>query len=238
MMKIGLTYTGSDTKHANYVRWLKDQDAAIEVVRLSVADDPNAIKECDALVLSGGVDIEPTLYGGNYGYEKAPKNGWQKDRDLFEYSALLYAWEHAMPVLGVCRGLQLINVNCKGTLLQDLGFRGDEAHEATPGADKQHPVKIVTGTMLAEIAGQGGGSVNSAHHQAIDRLGGGLRVNSRAEDGTIEGIEWADPEGKPFLLAVQWHPERMYVNKMADAGLYKGIRDRFVEEIRRAGVKK
>jgi putative glutamine amidotransferase len=75
--------------------------------------------------------------------------------------------------------------------------------------------------------------VNSAHHQAIDRLGKGLKVSSRAEDGTIEGIEWADPEGKPFMIAVQWHPERMYVDKMTDVFLYKGIRDRFVEEIKK-----
>ena len=238
MMKIGLTYTGSDVKHDNYVRWLRDQDDAIEVIRLSVADDPNAIKGCDALVLSGGVDIEPTLYGGSYGYEKAPKNGWQKDRDLFEYSALLFAWEHAMPVLGVCRGLQLINVNCKGTLVQDLGFRGDEAHEASSGEDKQHAIEVAEGTLLADIAGQGPAVVNSAHHQAIDRLGAGLSVNSRAADGTIEGIEWADPAGKPFMIAVQWHPERMYINKMGDALLYRGIRDRFLEEVRRAGVKK
>lgn len=233
-MKIGLTYTGSDAKHENYVRWLKDQDDTIEVVRLSVADDPGAIKECDALVLSGGVDIEPTLYGGPFGYDKSPKTGWQKDRDLFEYSTLLFAWEHGLPVLGVCRGLQLINVNCAGTLVQDLGLRGDETHENSTGVDKQHAVGVVEGTLLAGIVGgAAGGMVNSAHHQAIDRLGKGLKVSSRAEDGTIEGIEWADPEGKPFMIAVQWHPERMYVDKMTDVFLYKGIRDRFVEEIKK-----
>jgi len=75
--------------------------------------------------------------------------------------------------------------------------------------------------------------VNSAHHQAVGRLGADLRVNCRAEDGTVEGIEWEEPKGKPFLLAVQWHPERMFVNGVGDAFLFRAIRDRFVEEVRR-----
>lgn len=231
-MKIGLTYTGSDAKHFNYVNWLKDGDESIEVIRLSVTDDPDAIKRCDALVLSGGVDIEPGLYDGGFGYVKAPER-WQKDRDLFESSVLQFAWGHGLPVLGVCRGLQLINVSCQGTLVQDLGWRGDEVHENTTGVDKQHPVKILEGTLLAAIAGQGQGEVNSAHHQAIDRMGKGLRVNCLAEDGTIEGIEWADPAGKPFMMAVQWHPERMYTNQFADTFLYKEIRDRYIDEVRK-----
>jgi putative glutamine amidotransferase len=234
-MKIGLTYTGSDSKHDNYVRWLKDKDESIDVVRLLVAGDADLLKDCDGLVLSGGVDIEPTLYDGAVGYAKAPER-WQKERDLFERSALLFAWEQGLPVLGVCRGLQLINVSCRGTLIQDLGLRGDEVHENTKDTDKRHPVEILEGTLLAAITGQGRGEVNSAHHQAIDRLGEGLRVNSLAKDGTIEGIEWADPAGKAFMIAVQWHPERMYTNAFADAFLYRKIRDRYMEAVsRKAG---
>ena len=76
------------------------------------------------------------------------------------------------------------------------------------------------------------GKVNSAHHQAIGRLGDGLKINCHAEDGTIEGIEWAEPDGKPFLLAVQWHPERMLANGFEDEFLYRALRDRFIEEVR------
>jgi putative glutamine amidotransferase len=236
-MKIGLTYTGTDTKHNNYVRWITGEDD-ITVVKLD-AETANlaAVQECDGLVLSGGVDIDPELYDGGRKYVKSPEKGWQTERDLFEQAVLQTAWERGLPVLGVCRGLQLINVSLEGTLVQDLGAAGDEVHENVEGVDKMHPVSVMTGSLLREIVGGEGGVANSAHHQAIDRLGEGLRVSCRAEDGTIEGIEWADPADKPFMIAVQWHPERMYVNDLADAFLYRAIRDRFIEEVRRAEVK-
>jgi putative glutamine amidotransferase len=123
-------------------------------------------------------------------------------------------------------------VHMKGTLVQDLGITGDQTHMAE-GGDKQHAVRIGSGTMLASVAGRSEGIVNSAHHQSIDRLGEGLTVNCRAGDGTIEGIEWGEPVGRCFLLAVQWHPERMYSNAMADTFLYRAVRDRFIEEIKK-----
>jgi putative glutamine amidotransferase len=98
--------------------------------------------------------------------------------------------------------------------------------------DMRHGVEIERDSLLYGIAGKEKGEINSAHHQAIGVLGEGLTVNCRADDGTIEGIEWRERQGKSFMLGVQWHPERMYVEKMPDAGLYKRIRDRFVEEIK------
>lgn len=261
-MKIGLTYTGSDAKHENYVRWIKGtmsgadggvgtggaertgEEAVkggeeIVVIRLSAGDNNfEEIRNCDGLVLSGGVDIEPGVYGGSSAYVKAPSKGWEKDRDLFEQSVLQFAWENGLPVLGVCRGLQLINVSRQGTLVQDLGQQGDEVHENVMGVDKEHSVKIVRDSLLGAIAGQEEGVVNSAHHQAIECLGEGLTVNSRAADGTIEGIEWTDPVGKPFMIAVQWHPERMYTNALPDVSLYKKLRDQFVEAVRESMGKK
>jgi putative glutamine amidotransferase len=239
MIRIGLTYTGTEWKHENYVRWLCDGGAGawtgpIEVVRLAAADaNLEELTHCDALVLSGGVDIHPGLYGGAFDYAKTPAGGWEQGRDLFEQAALELAWQRKMPVLGVCRGLQLINVSLKGNLLQDLGVSGDALHENTTGTDPRHGVSIVAETLLAAVTGHAAGTVNSAHHQAIDRLGEGLRVNCRATDQTIEGIEWAEPAGKPFLLAVQWHPERMYVNALADGYLYRAIRERLIDEIRK-----
>lgn len=227
-MKIGLTYTGSDEKHVNYVRWIQQQDADIEVVKLSV--EGGDITDCDALVLSGGVDIHPSFYGGSMQYDEKPDQ-WKEDRDKFEIAALERAWEQGKPVLGVCRGMQLINIVRGGTLAQDLGMQGNKTHKYFK-ADKRHRVMIEKGSMLFGISGERG-EVNSAHHQAIGQLGEGLRVNCRAEDGTIEGVEWADPGGKPFLLAVQWHPERMFTNKFPDSALYMNIRNRFIEEIKK-----
>lgn len=269
-MKIGLTYTGTEWKHENYVRWLQGRrgllpearpeeavapdeghvirmggkpavvrslhgpEEPVEVIRLSAGEDNfEQLQFCDGLVLSGGIDIHPALYGGSLEYAKAPELGWEKRRDLFEQAALEQAWSRGLPVLGVCRGLQLINVTLKGTLLQDLGNEGDAVHERDT-MDKQHAVHLEAGSLLAEVTGLEKAEANSAHHQAIDRLGEGLVVNCRAEDGTIEGIEWVDPAGKSFMLAVQWHPERMFMEGMSDAGLYRAIRERFIQEIVKA----
>jgi putative glutamine amidotransferase len=257
-MRIGLTYTGSDTKHANYTRWIQDGDGSIEVVRIEAGGDAGG--DLDGLVLSGGVDIAPEFYGGGNEYAHAP-GGWERARDLFEMEALERALELRLPVFGVCRGLQLINVVLGGTLVQDLGEVGDAVHEGAGGIDKKHGLRVEPGSLLGSIVGTAGGTgtvgadagtvgadagtagadaggrgagglVNSAHHQAIGRLAEGLRVNCFAGDGTIEGVEWMAPEGRSFLLAVQWHPERMYVNGYTDTAFYKALRDRFIKEIK------
>jgi putative glutamine amidotransferase len=232
-MRIGLSDTGTEWKHQNYVRWIVG-GGGVEVVRLSAAlGNLNEVVGCDGLVLSGGIDIDPSLYGGEVEYKRSPSAGWEKERDLFEQAVLRMAWERELPVLGVCRGLQLINITLKGDLVQDLGIAGDGVHEANAGIDKQHGVRIEGGSLLAEVAGRSSGEVNSAHHQAVARLGEGLKVNCYAEDGVIEGIEWAEPKGRPFLMAVQWHPERMLANGFEDEFLFKAIRDRFVGEVAR-----
>jgi putative glutamine amidotransferase len=227
IMKIGLTYTGTDWKHENYVRWLRDGEE-IEVIKLARED--GEFPECDALVLSGGVDIHPDLYGGALEYRE--NRGWNRGRDKFEVEVLKAAWGRGLPVLGVCRGLQLINVVKGGTLVQDLGLLGDEVHQNVP-EDKLHGVVLEGDGLLKGIVGKGEGIVNSAHHQAIGMLGEGLRINCRAEDGTIEGIEWARPAERSFLLAVQWHPERMYVHGLPEASFYRAIRDKFINEIKK-----
>jgi putative glutamine amidotransferase len=228
-MRIGLTYTGSDKKHDNYTRWIQAGEGAIEVVRIEAGGGSGG--DLDGLVLSGGIDIAPEFYSGGNDYAHAPAS-WERARDLFEMEALERALGRRVPVFGVCRGLQLVNVVLGGTLVQDLGEGGDAVHEGIGGVDKQHGVRAVGGSLLGSIVGVDRGLVNSAHHQVIGRLAEGLRVNCRAEDGTIEGIEWVEPEGRSFLLAVQWHPERMYVNGFADTAFYGALRDRFVKEIK------
>src|SRR6267142_6329064 len=98
-MRIGLTYTGTEWKHENYVRWLKAEEGGIEVVRLEAGAAADVMAGLDGLVLSGGVDIAPTVYGGFEKYVKAPVDGWQPVRDGFELSVLEAAWRRGLPVL-------------------------------------------------------------------------------------------------------------------------------------------
>lgn len=228
-MKIGLTYTGSDKKHNYYKQWLEGNDEDIHVIKLSeVENNATTINDCDALVLSGGIDINPELYRGKKEYPNKPER-FNDQRDDLESSVFSNALERKIPVLGICRGLQLINVLLNGTLVQDLDA-GNKTHEGGP--DKEHEIQIEKDSLLYQLTGTLSGAVNSAHHQAIDKLGDGLKINCRAADGTIEGIEWLDPKQKSFLLGIQWHAERMFFFNLQNSPLSAGIRNQFIQEIR------
>jgi len=225
-MKIALTNCGSGpVKQGYYVNWLQSVNG-VEVVELS-AEKNNAseIESCSGLLLSGGVDVHPSYYN-NSKIDYPGAEDFNEARDRFEKEVFELAQKKQIPVVGVCRGLQLINCLMGGTLIQDLGER-NKTHEGGP--DKIHEVKVAEGTVLRNISGLSNGNVNSSHHQAIDRLGSGLKVNCKAEDGTIEGIERSDST-KPFLMAVQWHPERM---EDQNSPLSKNIRDSFLEAARK-----
>lgn len=231
-MKIGLTYTGSNEKHQNYVRWLQ-ADEDIELVKLSAEDDNlEELEDCDALVLSGGVDIHPKFYGNTKtDYVGAP-DAFNEARDLFEISAYKIALDSNMPVLGICRGMQLINIIHGGTLIQDHGV-DDISKNHVGNPDKCHALSIEPNSFLYEIIGEENVMVNSAHHQALDKLGAGLVVNASSGEAVAEGIELADPLKNPFMLAVQWHPERMFQFNLENTPASKAIRDRFIAEIKK-----
>jgi len=237
-MKIGLTYTGFEHKHKNYVNWLKGsdnhRDNDIEVIRLSVEENnADLLNDCDGLLLSGGVDSDPIFYNGSKEYPNKPEEGWNTKRDLFEMSLYKSAIKKNIPVLAVCRGMQLVNVLQGGTLTQDLGHLNTR-HKAVEETDKEHGITIEKNSLLEDIVKVQTGKINSAHHQCIEELGDGLMINCIAEDGTIEGTEWKEKSGKPFLLCVQWHPERMYKFHLQDTPLSKNIRTRFIEEIKKS----
>jgi putative glutamine amidotransferase len=148
-----------------------------------------------------GIDLNPNLYDE----ERHPEADEPSDaRDATELQLLHEALDLDLPVLAICRGMQLMNVAMGGSLVQHIG--ACDVHRRYD-LEKKLPVHTVTveaGTRLAEILGEGTVHVNSRHHQAVARLGGGLRVSARAEDGIIEGIELP---GKRFAIGVQWHPE-------------------------------
>ncbi|MBO0808085.1 MAG: gamma-glutamyl-gamma-aminobutyrate hydrolase family protein [Actinobacteria bacterium] len=169
----------------------------------------------DGLVLTGGGDIDPAVYGE----QPHPRTGRvSRERDTAEFELLAAALAGGLPVLGICRGLQVLNVARGGTLHQHLAGPpgGRTAHTDGPGRFGSHRVRLAPGSMVAAILGQGGRggdpgiAVPTAHHQAIDRLGAGLAATAWADDGTIEAAELAPgtvPGAHPFVLAVQWHPE-------------------------------
>jgi putative glutamine amidotransferase len=167
--------------------------------------------ELDGVFLPGGADIDPA----NYGEQRHPNCDLSDmARDQVELTLTQWAMRDRKPVLGVCRGLQLINLAAGGTLWQDLESQrpGSIKHDYFPFREGHardhlaHPVTVRDGTQLAEILGAGERRVNSMHHQGIRDLAHGFVVSATAPDGLIEGIEL---ESEQFLLAVQWHPEAL-----------------------------
>ena len=226
-LKIGITV--SATNYANYPRWIKGDDD-IEIIELSFEkENLSEVSNCDGIVLTGGVDIHPGFHLTNYSlhYDNAPKD-FNVRRDEFEFSVLERSLELEIPILGICRGLQLINCFYKGTLVLDLGKKNN-VHKKNSDDDKIHGVKIVDKSLLHEICGIDSGIVNSAHHQVIDKLGNSLRVAANSEDGVPEAVELK--EKYPFFLAVQWHPERM---KEKDSPLTKNIREAFLKACKKS----
>ncbi|GGK74676.1 gamma-glutamyl-gamma-aminobutyrate hydrolase [Planomonospora parontospora subsp. parontospora] len=172
-------------------------------VILPPAGDPaGLLGRLDGLVLAGGGDIDPARYG------QAPhdRTGYvRKARDDFELHLAAAALGAGLPLLGICRGLQILNTVLGGTLHQHLpDVVGHSGHSPAPGRFGRTPVRLAHGSRTAEILGAGTADVACHHHQAADRVGDGLAVTARSEDGAVEAVELA---GHPFALAVQWHPE-------------------------------
>ncbi len=241
-MKIGLTHTGIEEKHQNYIKWLTGNDD-IEIIQLSEKDNnPEKIKNYDGLILSGGVDIHPKFYKSEkINYAHSPKK-FNEQRDEFEIALFGLAQVTVKPVLGICRGFLLINCIYNGTLKQDVGDEPNKIHKAELinhiQKDKAHGLDIEERTTLHDIVKNSRLVVNSAHHQTIEKLGEGLEANCYSDDGLVEGFERKHPTGKPFLLAVQWHPERMYKFNLESSPASKAIRDRFIAEIKKSMIHK
>jgi putative glutamine amidotransferase len=169
----------------------------------SVEAPDDVLDRVDALLLAGGVDLDPRSYGG----EPDPRGGETvPERDEFELALARRALERDMPVLGICRGMQLLNVACGGTLEQHLPDRlGHEEHRHTPGAYADHEVALEPGSLAARAAGTERCAVKSHHHQGVAQLGDGLVASGHSlPDGVVEAVE--DPDRR-FALGVLWHPE-------------------------------
>ncbi|MHB1008411.1 MAG: gamma-glutamyl-gamma-aminobutyrate hydrolase family protein [Propionibacteriaceae bacterium] len=180
------------------------------------------LAHCDGLLLSGGVDISPAMYGEQ---PHPDLNATTPDRDAHELALLAEARRRGIPVLAICRGIQLVNVAYGGTLYQDIPSQVPAAIQHAQRSARHLPSHDVTVTEPSRLYGLVGGSlaVTSFHHQAIKDLGADLDVVATAPDGIIEAVEATD---HPWLVAVQWHPE---MSHGADAAS-KAIFDAFVRQ--------
>jgi putative glutamine amidotransferase len=193
--------------YANYVEALVR--AGVTPVLVTPAHDAQAITDlvgaCSGLVLSGGEDVDPSLYGEDPSPQLGTVNA---QRDQSELRALDAAVERNIPVLGICRGHQLLNVYFGGTLCQDIPTAMGEAFshvQITPWGSHHHEATVEPGSHLAEALGRDVLEINSYHHQAIRDLAPALEVSVRADDGLVEAVESREHR---WIVGVQWHPER------------------------------
>jgi len=192
-----------ETLHGLYVAMVEACGALAVILPAHQSPDPALFDRFDGFVLTGGGDVDPRRYGR----ETRPEvYGIDPLRDRFESDLVRYAVDHDRPLLGVCRGLQVMNVALGGTLVQDIASMMEhhrEHRDLERWADRIHSVRIASRSKLRPVMGPEGWT-NSMHHQAVDDLGDGLRVVARADDGVVEALEHEDCR---FVVGVQWHPE-------------------------------
>ena len=214
--RIGITYS-SEIKAEPYADAIRASGG--EPVLITPESDLEEF-EFDGLLLGGGVDVDPALYGEERGPQTEVPN---TARDVMEQQLLAQALQRDIPVLAICRGLQLLNVAHGGSLVQH-----QEGHEIRPPEKwlPAHSVKVVAPSLLNNILQSETIRVNSRHHQTVARVADGLRVVGRAFDGTVEALESTEHE---FVLGVQWHPEDM----VAHDPIQKKLFDQFVDRARK-----
>ncbi len=194
-IKIGVTF--SEARYENYPAWIQGNDPNIEIVELhwekhDLEEVWDLVEDCDGIVLSGGVDIHPRFYENERLVFPNGDGKFNEERDEFEMHVFETALNFNLPVLAICRGLQVLNVAYGGTLHQHISdLEGLIAH-VVPGGDGHgvvHDVTVEPGSMLADVCGTGPLQGSCHHHQAVAEVGSGLVVTARAADGVVEGLE-------------------------------------------------
>lgn len=208
----------------NYLNWLKSADTTLNVVDvygLPIDSALSLLKNAQGLLVTGGEDVYPGLYGKEADTARCEKPDLQ--RDTLELALIKQAFADKQPVFGICRGQQIINILLGGTLIIDIpsDFDSTLSHRCNDYLNCVHRISVVDGSILKHITGVSEGLVNSNHHQGIDQIAADLKPVAYADDHLIEAIEWKEPKDKSFLVAVQWHPERLTQNKGMSEPLVK-----------------
>lgn len=231
--KIGISFT--EAGFQNYWNWFTTAELGedLELLELSFEKgNTDDIAKCDGFVLTGGIDVTPAISGGAEDYPYRPAL-FSPERDEFERKIYAFAKTERRPLLGICRGMQYINILEGGAVFDDIGAAENAVHKKGE-LDKVHELKVVAGTLLAKITKKDEGVVNSAHHQAVDpdRLAENLMINAYAVSGNrmVEGLEYKDKENHGFMIAVQWHPERMKDKEIEPFS--QNIKEQFIQEVR------
>ncbi len=183
---------------------------------------PPLLDAVSGVIITGGEDLDPAEYGDTPHPRAGPPH---RQRDKCELALARLAKERGVPTLAICRGIQAVNVAFGGTLVQDIPSQrpSDINHDQSrERAARLHPVSIQAGSKLAAAVGDAQISVNTSHHQSIDKLAPGLTLTATAPDGIVEGVEWSGPDW--WMLGVQWHPEELVDDAKAwDRGLFKAF---------------
>ena len=224
--------------YGKYSEWLLKGNSDIELVNMYDLGVDSALKVldmCDGLLVTGGADVYPAWYGKIA--DTARCGSFDFYRDSLEIGLIHKALESKIPIVGICRGEQILNVALGGSLIIDIPTDHDTLikHRLVDWKNCYHPVELIENTLLQSICQPTNLKVNSNHHQAVDVLSPQLSVSAYAPDGIIEALEWKQPEGKSFLIAVQWHPERL---DSVNADLSLPICERFLKEAELYRLKK
>jgi len=214
-----------------YETWLRGADEYVVVVNMYGMTVDSALfmlSTCQGLLLTGGEDVNPVYYNKLNELSKCEEiNNY---RDSLELALISRAMLLRMPVFGICRGEQILNVALGGTLLTDIptDVGSQITHRCPPGSlDCLHSVKIDTLSSLYKVTCVENGIVNSFHHQGVDRVAPGMKITAYSENGVAEAIEREFPLGQSFVMGVQWHPERLEKNPE----LSKPLAENFLEQV-------
>jgi putative glutamine amidotransferase len=191
--------------YTTYIESLRRAGAVPVLIPPQPENAADLVESLDGIVLAGGDDCDPAVYGEQPHPSVEPMDPRRQDNDLM---LARIARDRGIPTLGICLGVQIMNIVAGGRIIQDIDSQVGTSieHASVPEDRARHDVKVADGTRLASILGARTLEVNSSHHQAIRSAGQGLRVTAQAPDGIIEGLE--DPK-HPFYVGVQWHPEDM-----------------------------